>query len=496
MARKFLAVSSAVVAAVTVALGWKAFTRPSKADRGMEVETRDPLLFDDVDADRFVVSLSEAITYPTVVFDDGEYDVDVFDDLHSMLAERYPRIHADLERETFNRHGLLYTWIGSDPSLDPIVLMGHQDVVPVEEGTEDDWSAPPFAGAVVDGRIYGRGALDCKGPLIALFEAIEYLLEHGAEPQRTIHIVSGHDEEIGGANGAATIAAELEARGVTPWLVLDEGGSITDGLIPGIDAPVALVGIAEKGSMELKLTARGRGGHSSMPPTGTAIVRLADAIVAIEAHPVPARIEAVAPMLRALSGHLPGIAGRLAAKPSAAAFLLSRAFARDERLDALQRSTMVPTVVEGGMKSNVIPQTASAIVNIRIIPGDTSSSVLDHVRSVVDGAVDMEILSETLQEPSGFSSIDSEAWQTLTGVIRDVFPSAVIAPWVVTGGTDSRFFAPFSGDVYRFSPFVLDGEGISGFHGTNEFVHADGAKQAVSFFVRLIAVATRPGDSP
>jgi len=259
------------LAAFGVAIG----RRTSRSDgRGVDSEdptTREPLLFEDVDSERFVEGLTEAITCRTVVLDDGTYDTGAFDALGAMLAKRYPRLHDELQRETFNGHGLLYTWAGTDPLLDPIVLMAHQDVVPVEEGTEEDWVASPFDGSVVDGKVYGRGALDCKGPLIAVFEAIEYLLERDVTPGRSVLVVSGHDEEIGGDSGAL-IAEKLRMRDVRPWFVVDEGGAVADGLLPAVKAPIALVGIAEKGFMNVRLTARGQGGHSSMPPAGTAIV--------------------------------------------------------------------------------------------------------------------------------------------------------------------------------------------------------------------------------
>jgi len=485
--------AAGALAAVGVAIGWKVATTPSGPNDSAGQVAGEPLVVDGVDGDRFVASLSEAITFRTVVLDDGTYDSAAFDAFGAMLARRYPRVHEELKRESFEGHGLFYTWQGADPKLDPIVVMAHQDVVPVEGGTEKDWVAAPFDGSVIDGKLYGRGALDCKGPLIAIFEAIEHLLEHNETPDRTVHVVSGHDEEIGGGHGAQVIAAEMYKRGITPWFVVDEGGVVADGILPAVPPPAALIGIAEKGMMNVRLTARGQGGHSSMPPAESAIVSLADAIVALDADPVPPRIEAIAPMLRALSDHLPGVLGVLTSKPSAVAPLLSRVFARDERMDALQRTTMIPTVIEGGIKTNVVPQAVSVIVNVRIIPGDTSTSVLDHIRGVVGDDIEVDVLPEFMKEPSCFSSIDSEAWDTLTGVVAGMFPEAIVVPYVLTGGTDSRFFESFAGDVYRFSPFVLGGDGLAGFHGTNEFVRVADAQRAVSFFVRLIAVAAMPG---
>lgn len=486
MARKVVAAGVGAVAVVGVALGWRASMRGREQSNPPQGE---PLLIDDVNAERFVEVLSEAITHRTVLLDDGSHDPEAFDDLQAMLAERYPRVHADLERETFSGHALLYTWEGSDPDLDPILLMAHQDVVPVEEGTEGDWIAPPFDGAVVDGRIYGRGALDCKGPLIAIFEALEYWLENGEKPCRTVLLVSGHDEEIGGAEGAGTIADALQKRGITPWFVVDEGGAIVDGVLPAVKAPIALIGVAEKGFVNIKLTARGEGGHSSLPSSDTAIARLSIAIAELEAHPVPPRIDALMPLVDSLSDHLPGVVGVLASNPSAAASLLSRLFSNDPMMDALQRTTMVPTVISGGVKVNVVPQSASVVFSVRIIPGDTQPTVIEHIEAVVGPDIEIEVLEEMRSEPSRFSSVESKAWVTLTGVVEEVFPEAVVAPYVLMGATDSRFFEGFSGDVYRFSPFVLDGEAVSGFHGTNESVRVGDARRAVTFFVRLIEVA-------
>ncbi len=491
MARRMVAAAVGAVAVVGVALGWRASTR----DRGgSDLSEDEALLITDVHAERFIEVLSEAITHRTIVLDDGSYDEAAFDDLHAMLTERYPRVHAELARETFSKHGLLYTWEGSEPELDPLLLMAHQDVVPVEEGTEADWVAPPFDGAVVDGRIYGRGAFDCKGPLIAMFEALEYLLEKGEQPRRTVLLVSGHDEEIGGTAGAETIADALKERGITPWFVVDEGGAIADGVLPAVKPPIALIGIAEKGSVNIKLTARSEGGHSSVPSPDTAIAVLATAIGDLEANPVPPRIDALMPLLGALSDHLAGVVGVLASKPSAVASLLSRLFASDPTMDALQRTTMVPTIISGGQKANVAPQSASVVVNVRIIPGDTETTVVEHIKAVVDPSMEVEVLDETRRAPSEFSSVDSEAWNTLTGVVGEVFPEAIVAPYVLMAMTDSRFFAGSAGDVYRFSPFVVDDDSLNGAHGTNESVRVDDAQRAVTFFVRLIAVSALHRD--
>lgn len=462
--------------------------------RASEIQPVRADLVDDYDPSRFVESLQQVIRCATVVNDDGTYDETTFDEMAKVLVQRFPLVHQHLEREIFNRHGVLLTWRGTKDDLDPIVLMAHQDVVPVEAGTESDWTVPPFSGAVADGRIYGRGALDCKGSLIAILEAVEYMLERDVQIERTVLVVLGHDEEVGGHKGAKVIARELEERGVRPWFVVDEGGSVVVGIITAVDSPVALVGIAEKGYMDVTLTAEGEGGHSSIPPRDTPLVQIADAVAKLDRSPMKPRIGTMAPMLRALSGSMSGVAGRLAGRPAMAAPILTRVFARDNLMNALQRTTMVPTVMSGGEKINVIPQLASAHVNVRIIPGDTIASVTSHIRSVVGPDVHIEVDQDVSWEPSALSSTESDGWRVVTGVIGSIFPNAIISPWVVVGAADARYFEEFSAGVYRFAPFEVDSEAIAGVHATNEFVNVKDAQRAVSFFVRLISAAATTAD--
>ena len=242
-----------------------------------------------IDADAAAARLSAALRIRTISHQDRDrLDRDAFLELHAFLAASYPGVHANLRRERVTGLSLLYTWSGSDPALPPLVLCAHQDVVPVEDGTEDQWTHPAFAGEIADGFVWGRGAMDDKGPLIGILEAVEGLVEEGFRPKRTLHLAFGHDEEVSGEEGAQAIAQLLRSRGVEAAMVLDEGGALAQNALAGIDQ-VALVGIAEKGSVSIALNVEAPGGHSSVPPRQTAVGILSRAIDQLERNPLPAK---------------------------------------------------------------------------------------------------------------------------------------------------------------------------------------------------------------
>ena len=238
-----------------------------------------------LDQDEIVTRLSEAIQFKTISFESGtESNTDPFRDFHAFLAKSFPRVHAQLTREVVNDYSLLYTWKGKDDRLKPILLMAHIDVVPVDPDSEKLWTHAPFSGKVADGYVWGRGTMDDKVSVLGILEAVEKLLADGFQPQCTVYLAFGHDEEIGGQQGAAKIAALLSQRNVQPEFVLDEGSAITDGIIPGVAAPVAMIGIGEKGDLSLQLTVTSPGGHSSLPPSESAIGILSRAIDKVETH--------------------------------------------------------------------------------------------------------------------------------------------------------------------------------------------------------------------
>ena len=406
--------------------------------------------------------------------------------VHGYLRERFPRVHSALRREGVG-NALFLTWQGSDPSLRPVLLMGHLDVVPVEPGTEGAWTRPPFGGVVADGYVWGRGALDDKAGARGVLEAVEGLLAQGFRPRRTVLLAFGADEEVGGRQGAARVAERLRREGVRLEWVLDEGGAVTEGLMPGVEAPVALVGVAEKGYASVEMVARGEGGHSSMPPRSTAVGVLSRAVTRLEEHPLPGEIRGATGLLFDYAGPEMPFGMRLAfANRWLFGPLIERQLAASPSTDATLRTTTAATMFEGSARDNVLPARARAVVNFRILPGDSVAGVLEHVREVVD---DPRVEARALgfaSEPSPVSSTESEAWRVLQRSIRQVFPDAVVAPYLVVGATDARYFHGLSESVYRFLPLRMTGEDLERMHGTDERVGVADYARAVRFYAQLL----------
>lgn len=443
----------------------------------------------DVNPIRAADRLSQLLSFETVsTADFADRDHIAFVAQRAWITVTYPTLHETLEVEAIGRAGLLYTWRGSDPTLAPIVLAAHLDVVPADDGVASDpWQHPPFAGQQADGFVWGRGAQDDKGSALAILEAVEGLVVAREKPKRTILIALGEDEEVFGDEGAEKIAAALRRDGVQPLFTLDEGMTVLDGVIDGVDPPVAVIGIAEKGYVSLELSARSEGGHSSMPPPITAAGRVAAAVTRLQEQPFPARLEGPA---RAMFEHLGPEMNQPERTVMANLWLLSpvleRVLTKKNTTNALLRTTTAPTMLEGSPKDNVLPQRATAVVNFRILPGDTIESVEERVRGIVaDDAIAIRV-QPGATNPSPVSPTDGEAWTALSRVIRGVFPEAVVAPGLVVGATDGRHYADL-GPVYRFAPFVVTPEDIPRFHGTDERISVDGLASAIVFYRQLIS---------
>ena len=411
-----------------------------------------------------------------------------FDQLHAYLGRTFPLVHQRLKRQTVNHYGLLYEWPGTDASLKPLLLLAHQDVVPVLPGTEGQWTRPPFAGQQAGGYLYGRGALDDKLNVLGQLEAVEYLLHMGYRPRRTVLLAFGHDEETMGRRGAGALAALIGQRYPQLELVLDEGGVIkTDG-VAGIKQPVALVGISEKGYLSLVLSATGQGGHSSMPPPLTSVGRVAAAVARLEAAPFPARLDG-------------GIGSTLTYLTPAVSFgqrlvfanqwlfgpLIIKKLAAAPATNAAVRTTTAPTIISGGAKDNVLPIAASATVNFRLLPGDASAAVVRRVRTIInDPLVQVRRLGAG-QEASPVSRTDNAAFSTLHRTIKSVFPQALVAPYTVLGATDARTYAHLCPQAtYRFSPLLMDQKAIDSMHGTNERLCTTAYAHVIQFYAALI----------
>jgi carboxypeptidase PM20D1 len=427
--------------------------------------------------------------------DSAKLDPRAFLGLHGYLAATYPAAHAALERETLAGLSLLYTWQGRNPELRPVLLAAHQDVVPVEAESEADWTHPPFDGVVREGVVWGRGAMDNKASMICLLEAVERLVREGFRPERTVYLAFGHDEEIGGDEGANQIAKLLASRGVALEWVIDEGGVIAADLLPGIEGAVAVIGIAEKGSVSVILEVEAPGGHSSTPPRHTAIGNLASAVAALERHPMPASIDgATALFLDYLAPELPFSARIVLANRWLFGPALRYGFSGEPALDAMLRTTTAVTIFEAGVKENVLPKRARAVANFRIHQNDNIEAVVRHVRETIDDErIRLHVDVRTPpRNPSVVSPVDSEAFLGLARTIREVFPGVAAAPYLVVGGADARHYHVVSENIYRFGPYVFGRDALQLAHGTNERITAENLVGAVRFYTRLIQNAAGP----
>ena len=448
----------------------------------------------EVDVDLAVGHLGEAIRFETISRNEGVVDnPESFLAFHAFLETAYPRIHAAMRREVVAEYSLLYTWSGSDPSLPPILLLAHQDVVPVEAGTEKDWEAPPFAGEVRDGYVYGRGATDDKGYLVAVMEAMETLLARGFEPRRTVMLAFGHDEEVLGS-GARAMAQLLKERNIRAWLVLDEGMAVLlDN--PLTAKPAALIGVAEKGYMTVRVTARSEGGHSSMPPRETAAERLSRAILAIRADPFPGHLDEgpIAEMLDALIPSLGFVQRAALSNRWAFGPLLRARMASTPTGNALLRTTIAPTGLSGGTKENILPQEVHALINLRLNPQDSVEGALAHLRRSVSRLEGIKVeIHGSPAEPSPLSSTKSDSFALLAAAARAHAPAgAPVVPMLVLGGTDSRHYAPVAENVYRFAPEWGSQLEYKRIHGTGERLSVENLGRMVRFFAQLVATGAR-----
>lgn len=447
-----------------------------------------------IDTAAVAMHLAGAIRFQTVSLASGApIDTAAFVGLREYLESTFPLVHATLTRELVGGLSLLYTWTGSDPSLAPVVLMGHFDVVPVPEVNLKEWEHPPFSGDMADGFVWGRGTLDDKATVLAVLESVEGLLRSGHKPKRTIYLTFGHDEEVSGRYGARVIVEQLVGRGVSPALVLDEGGFMGKGILPGLSQRSAIVGIAEKGYVSLRLTAEAEGGHSSMPTARTAIGALSRAIVRLEADPFPTVLDGpTARMIEAMAPYQPFAQRFVTGNLWITSPLVERILASNPTGAALLHTTTAPTMLSAGVKDNVLPPEATAVINFRIRPGETVNSTLARVTQVVnDPQVRVSLLDSVGVDPSPVSDTSDPAYQLIAATIQSMFPDeqVPVIPYVVMGGTDAKYWGPHSTRVFRFLPIPLGEGDRSRVHGVNERISAADFAASVGFFMRLLVGA-------
>lgn len=454
-----------------------------------------PLAVLPVDEQGAAQRLGEAVRLRTISSrEDAALNADQFLQLHALLEQRFPKTHTALQREVVNGLSLLYTWPGSKPDLKPILLLAHQDVVPVAPGTEGDWAQPPFSGAVKDGFVWGRGSWDDKGNLLSQLEAVEMLLASGFQPERTVYLAYGADEEVSGLRGAAQIAALLKQRGVQLDFVLDEGLLVLDGILPGLSKPAALIGVAEKGYMSVQLSVSATPGHSSMPPQhGTsAIAMMSTALKQLEDKQLPAGIRGVGgEMFDTIAPEMSGFSRVALSNLWLFGPVVQKQLEAAPSTNAMLRTTTALTIVNAGNKENVLPGRADATVNFRILPGDTQAQVLEHVKSQLNQAVgEGKVQVTTLEgskEASKVAPTQSSQYLLMNKTIREIFPGTLVAPGLMVAATDSVHYDALSDHVFKFSPVRANAEDLKRFHGTNERLSISNYAEAIRFYHRLLS---------
>jgi carboxypeptidase PM20D1 len=445
-----------------------------------------------IDTSVVAAHLSAAVRVATVS-DPAAVDPATFASFKALLAELYPTVHGKLTKEEIGG-ATLFSWPGSDAALPPALLLAHQDVVPVEPGSEKAWTHAPWSGEIAEGFVWGRGAMDDKASLIAILEAVEMLGKEGFVPKRTVLLGFGHDEEVGGT-GAGAIAAALKQRNVKPLFVLDEGMAVIRGIVPGVKRDVALLGVAEKGFLTIELGASTQGGHSSMPPAESAIGKIAKAVSRLETTATPASLDGTAGMFLDAVGPEMGFGLKLV---MANRWLLSpvilRIYDGKPSTRATVRTTVAPTMLRAGVKDNVLAREAKAVVNFRIRPGETKDDVLAWVKKTIgdDAVVVTESTTSIASNPSPVTRVESAGYRKVERTLRAVFPEAVVAPGLVLSATDSRQFTELSESVIRFGPMILEQPDLGRLHGVDERVGVANLGEMVRFYRQLIVDSDAP----
>ena len=438
-------------------------------------------------AEKYARKLSEMVRYETVSVP-GEDQREKFLGFHKVLEGLFPLVHERLEKTEIDG-SLLFRWKGEKDDR-PLVLMSHQDVVPAD----GEWEHGPFSGDIADGKVWGRGSSDTKCSVMAFLQAAEELLAAGYTPPQDVWLSSSCTEEWGG-DGCPKLVAELERRGVKPYLVCDEGGGIIAEPIGGIHGNFAMVGVFEKGKANVRFTARSEGGHASAPKKHSPVARLAAFVNEVETKPVFRRKmpKEAAAMFETLAPY--------AGFPLKLVFLnlwlfrpvlLKALPAISAQAGAMIRTTIAFTMMSGSDACNVMPQEASVSADMRFIPHQGMEESLAVIRKKAEKhGLDMEVLSANdYTEPV---DIRGEAFRTVQQVIGQTFPGCAGSPYVMTGATDSRFYQRICSNVVRFAPVIYGPEQMKGMHGLNENIEYNCLPGAVDFYKNLIEAMRETG---
>lgn len=437
-----------------------------------------------LDKDVLASHLQQAVQIPTVSMV-GKYteNTQAFYDFRAFLEKTYPNVNRIAERTIINGFSIVYHVKGKNPDLKPGAFLAHQDVVPAPA---EGWDYPPFGGEIHDGYIYGRGAADMKGQLIATIEGMEYLLSTGWTPERDVYICFGHDEEpMASREGAPKIVEWLKSQNIELEFVIDEGGAVLDGSLLGINSLVGMVGTCEKGYCDYTLTCEKAGGHASNPARPSNLYLLSKAICNLEKHPMPAKWTPVTKeTFKVLAPHMKFAFKFLMVNRDLLGWLIKPVLTMIPITNAILRTTFAPTMVQGSDTPNVLPPKSTANINCRILTGETVEQVEAHIQKVVGKHV--KVSHDLCNNPTPISPTDADSYKKLKGAIETTFDNMLVAPYMFVAGDDARFYVPVCKNIYRFTPFVYTLDDQKRIHALNERSGVDDLKKATVFFINAM----------
>lgn len=440
------------------------------------------------DEEAVIGRFSKAIQFPTVSYEDTtETNYEIYDEFYQFIVENYPGLSEIAEVRRIGGYSILFKWIGTRPALKPAMLIGHYDVVPVKDDTEELWEFAPFDGEVEEGFVWGRGTLDDKSGIMSILEVAEFLIGQGFQPERTIYIALHHDEEVGGQRGARHVSEYLENEGVQLEYLVDEGSPIAEEIIENIDVPLAMIGVAEKGSVNIELRYHQDGGHSSMPPRQSVISTLSRAVNRIERRPMKGYykgliVETFDPLIPYMS-----FTQRLAFKNSwLFKGLIKRKLGKNPATNAALRTTAAKTIFEAGFKENVLPVDGRVIINFRLHPNNTIEDVENYVRRRIRNP-DIQIrIMERARNPSPVSSTNAASYKMLKRTIQQSFEHALVSPSLFVAASDSRYYHNLTSNIYRFRPVRATHDDRSRVHGIDERIRVSNYLEMIQFQIHLI----------
>lgn len=457
-----------------------------------EIPDVERITYSDIDIRGAVSRLSKGIQYRTVSTQDSSLLYrNEFEEFIDFVKESYPGIHQTFQMERVNKYTLLYKWEGANPDLPAAMFQGHYDVVPVEARTYDDWTHSPYAGVIDEEYVWGRGAIDDKSGIFSYLEAFEYLIDKGYEPERTIYLALNHDEEIGGLNGARKVADLLLEREADIAFVSDEGMPVAEEIMEGLEYPIAMIGVAEKGYINVELIINKTGGHSSMPPRETTIGALSLAIRNMKENPMDGRFTGLLrETFEPIAPDLPFIYRMALSNLWLFGEIIEERLGYIPHTNAALRTTTAPTIFNAGFKDNVLPKTARAVINFRVHPNNTVEEVVNYVRQTIENENIRIRVMERAREPSPITPSTSESYQSMEHTIREIFSGIPVAPSMFLAGTDSRHFTEITDHLMRFRPIRATPDDRSRIHGTDERIGIENYEEMISFYIRLIQNTT------